>query len=105
MDVKCDFGDVDAFFREAEDEVVSEIRSVGEEAVDYAVTHGNYENHTYTLRRSNKYEADESGLTLYNDAKNEATGVQYAGIVESRGYDVISGAALFAEKRLKEEFE
>ena len=34
--------------------------------------------------------------------KNEA---EYASFVESKGFDVLSSAALYAEKRLKEEFE
>lgn len=98
MDVTYDFQDVDAFFADGEREVVEELKSIGQEAVDYAVVHGNYQNRTGNLRRSNKYKADKSGLTVYNDAS-------YAENVEQRGYEVISGAALHAEKRLKEEFE
>lgn len=105
MDVKYDFSDVDSFFEEAERDLVEGVKSIGQEAVDYAAAHGDYQNHTWKLRRSNKYEANKDGLTLYNDAKNDRTGVEYAEIVEHRGYDVLSGAALYAEKRLKEEFE
>ena len=105
MDVTYDFQDVESFFEEAEREVIEAMESIGQEAVDYAEAHGNYENHTWTLRRSNKYKADKEGLTLYNDAKNEQTGVLYAEIVEQKGYEVLTGAALHAEKRLKEEFE
>ena len=54
--------------------------------------------HTLTLRTSNDYDVDKDGLTLKNEA-------EYASFVESKGYDVLSGAALHAEKRLKEEFE
>ena len=43
-------------------------------------------------------DVDKDGLTLKNEA-------EYASFVESKGYDVLSGAALHAEKRLKEEFE
>jgi hypothetical protein len=50
------------------------------------------------LRTSNDYDVDKDGLTLKNEA-------EYASFVESKGYDVLSSAALFAEKRLKEEFE
>lgn len=105
MDVTFDFSDVDAFLEAGERETISTMRSVGQEAVNYAETNGDYENHTYRLRRSNKYKVDKSGLTLYNDATNEQTGVQYAEIVEHKGYNVLSGAVLHAEKRLKEEFE
>ena len=103
MDVKYDFSDVDSFLDEAEREVAGKLDSIGREAVDYAVSHGNYENHTWLLRRSNKYEANKEGLTIYNDA--EKNGFYYAESVEQRGYEVISGAILQAEKRLKEEFE
>lgn len=98
MDVKFDDSDVEAFFREAEQEIVSKLKEIGEEAVQYAVDNGDYHNVTGNLRRSNKYEADREGLELYNEA-------DYASDVEQRGYDVLSGAVLFAEKRLKEEFE
>ena len=47
---------------------------------------------------------DKDGLTLYNDAESPK-GYNYASNVESKGFDVLSGAALYAEKRLKEEFE
>lgn len=98
MDVKFDDSDVEAFFREAEQEIVSKLKEIGEEAVQYAVDNGDYHNVTGNLRQSNKYEADKKGLELYNEA-------DYASDVEQRGYDVISGAILYAEKRLKEEFE
>lgn len=47
---------------------------------------------------------DKDGLTLYNDA-TAPNGYQYASNVESKGFDVLSGTALLAEKQLKEEFE
>jgi len=77
MDVDFDFSDVDSFFAEE---------------------HGDYQDHTLTLRTSNDYDVNKDGLTLKNEA-------EYASFVESKGYDVLSSAALFAEKRLKEEFE
>lgn len=95
MDVIYDFSDVEDVLSDMQDELEREMSSVGEQAVQYAREHGNYRNITGNLRRSNKYKVDESGLTIYNDA-------DYASNVEQRGYDVISGAALFAEQRLKE---
>lgn len=92
-----DFSDIDSFINEAENEIEDKLERVGEEAVAYAKEHGSYQNRTGNLRRSNKYKVDEEGLTLYNDA-------DYAADVEKRGYEVLSGAVLFAEKRLKEEF-
>lgn len=96
--VDFDFSDVDDFLNKGEWEVEKKMIDVGAEAVKYAEEHGDYKDHTLTLRTSNDYDVDESGLTLKNEA-------EYASFVESKGYDVLSGAALYAEKRLKEEFE
>ena len=104
MDVGFDFSDVDSFFDEGEWEVEKKMIDVGDEAVKYAEEYGNYQDHTLTLRTSNKYDVDKDGLTLYNDAASPK-GYNYASNVESKGYDVLSGAALYAEKQLKEEFE
>ena len=98
MDVEFDFSDVDQFFKDGEWEFQKKMIDIGDEAVKYAEEHGNYQDHTLTLRTSNDYDVDESGLTLKNEA-------EYASFVESKGFDVLSGAALYAEKRLKEEFE
>jgi DNA-binding transcriptional MerR regulator len=77
--------------KELEDEIDRVVDSVGQESVGYAVEHGTYQNRTYKLRSSNKYKVEPDGLLLYNDA-------EYASNVEQKGYDVLSGAALFAEK-------
>lgn len=103
MDVTFDFGDVESFFENGFNDVIAIEKAIGQESADYAVAHGNYRDNTGLLRRSNKYKAEKSGLTLYNDA--ESKGTKYAELVESRGYEVLSSAALHAEKRLKEEFE
>ena len=102
--VDFDFSDVDGFFEQGESEVKGVEEKVGKEAVDYAVQHGSYQNRTGTLRKSNKYSVTDEGLELRNDAKSPE-GYNYASNVESKGYEVLSGAALFAEKRLKEEIE
>ena len=102
MDVIYDFSDIGNFFTEGERELVKVMEDIGQEAVDYAIAHGDYENQTGLLRSSNKYNANKDGLTIYNDAENY--GFYYAESVEQKGYDVISGAILQAEKRLKEEF-
>lgn len=104
MDVDFDFSDVEGFFEEGEWEVEKKMIDVGDEAVKYAEEHGNYQDHTLTLRTSNKYDVDKDGLMLYNDA-TAPNGYQYASKVESNGFDVLSGAAIHAEKRLKDEFE
>ena len=102
--VDFDFSDVEGFFEQGESEVKEVEEKVGKEAVDYAVQHGNYTDRTGTLRKSNKYSVTDEGLELKNDAANPE-GYNYASNVESKGYEVLSGAALFAEKRLKEEIE
>lgn len=97
----CDFNfsDVDRFFRNADSQIRSRVEAVGREAVDYAVQNGTYRDVTGNLRASNHYEVDDDGnLRLYNSAP-------YASEVSARGHDVIEGAALFAEARLKEIFE
>ncbi len=106
MDVRidADFSDVDNFFDEGTWEVESAMIDAGANAVNYAEANGNYQDHTFTLRRSNKYDVDESGLTLYNDAKSPE-GYNYASNVESKGFDVLGNAALNAERELKDKFE
>lgn len=106
MDLKCDadFSDVDAFFNDGLREVKKEMIDAGDDAVRYAQEHGDYQDHTLTLRTSNRFDVEEDRLTLYNDA-TAPNGYQYAAKVESHGFDVLSGAALHAERRLKERFE
>lgn len=56
MDVDFDFSDVDSFFDEGEWEVEKKMIDVGDEAVKYAEEHGDYQDHTLTLRTSNDYD-------------------------------------------------
>lgn len=102
MSVKFDFSDVDGFFEQGTSEIKEVESKVGEEALEYAIQNGSYQDRTGTLRKSNKYSVKEDGLELRNDAKSPK-GYSYASDVESKGYEVLSGAALFAERRLKEE--
>ena len=104
MGVEFDFSDVDSFFRDEKWNAQKKMIDIGDEAVRYAEEHGNYQDHTLTLRTSNDFDVDEEGLLLKNEAKSPK-GYNYASDVESKGYDVLSSAALYAEKRLKEEFE
>lgn len=98
MDVDFDFSDVDQFLANEEWEVQKKMIDVGDEATNYAKQNGNYQDRTGHLRASNDYDVDETGLTLKNEA-------EYALFVESKGFEVLGSAALYAEKRLKEEFE
>ncbi len=106
MDLKCrgDFSDVDEYFSKGEWEVQKAMIDAGDNAVKYAEEHGDYQDHTLTLRTSNKFDVEKDRLILYNDA-TAPNGYPYAAKVESKGYDVLSGAALEAEKELKEKFE
>ena len=105
MDLKCetDFSDVDSFFSDGEWEVEKAMIDVGDNAVKYAEEHGDYQDHPLTLRTSNKFDVEKDRLILYNDA-TAPNGYQYAAKVESK-HDVLSGAALNAERELKEKFE
>ena len=97
MGVEADFSDVEQFLQDGKWEVEKKMIDVGDEAVKYAEEHGTYQDHTLNLRTSNKFDVDENGLTLENTA-------EYASYVEAKGFDVLSGAALHAEKELKNAF-
>ena len=97
MDIEYDFSDLPTL-DEVKMEVEKEMNSVGEDSVQYAIENGSYKNRTGNLRKSNSFSASEKGLEIKNDA-------DYASFVESKGFDVISGASLNAEKILKEDYE
>ena len=98
MAVDFDFSDVDAFIQQGKQEVMQKEEEIGQEAVDFNVREGSYQNRTGNLRRSNGYEVDESGLTIKNTA-------EYASFVESKGFLVAGAGALYAEQRLREEIK
>lgn len=99
-----DFSDTEGFFSEGTWEVEKKMIDAGEDGVRYAEENGNYQDHTLKLRTSNGYDVDETGLVLTNNAKSEK-GYSYASDVESKGYEVLGGAALFVCNKLKEELE
>lgn len=96
MAVKFDISDLKNFKEKAEAEVLQEMDKVGKEAVQFAFDHGAYQNHTWKLRKSNEYEVSKQGLKLKNET-------EYASYVEAKGFDVLSRAALYAERRLNGE--
>ena len=98
MVIDSDFSDVDQFFKDGELEVEMSMVDVGDAAVKDAKENHTYQNRTGNLEASNKCDVDKDGLTLDNTA-------DYASYVEAKGFDVLSGAALRAEKKLKEIFE
>lgn len=95
MGVEFDFSDVDSFFDEIENEVAQHTDKIGKEAVQHAKDNGSYSDQTGHLRESNTYKADKDGLRLENEA-------EYASFVEAKGFEVLSGAALHAQKKLNE---
>lgn len=102
VSVDFDLSDFPAFEEQGKEEVLEVVDKVGGESDEYDEKDGTYQNRTGTLRKSNKHKVDEDGnLILYNDAASPK-GYNYASNVESKGYRVRSGGALFAEKRLKE---
>ena len=98
MDVDFDFSDVDSWFDDEKSRVLAKEREIANESVQYAKDNGSYQDRTGVLRASNEGEVDEEGILLKNET-------EYASYVESKEFDVLSGAALHAEKRAKEEFE
>ena len=98
MVIDSDFSDVDKFFDDGEWEVEKAVIDVGDEAVKDAKANHTYQNRTGNLEASNDYDVGKDGLTLTNSAG-------YASYVEAKGFDVLSGSALRAEKKLKEIFE
>lgn len=104
MDISFDFSDLDKAIKDGMRKMKKQMGVRASEAVDYAVEKGNYQDHTGTLRRSNKYKVEDTEIELYNDAQSPQ-GYHYASNVESKGYEVLSSAALMLEKNLKEDFE
>lgn len=98
MVIDGDFSDVDKFFDDGEWEVEKAMIDVGDEAVKDAKANHTYQSRSSNLEASNDYDADNDGLTLKNTA-------DYASYVEAKGFDVLSGPALRAEKKLKDIFE
>nr|DAU87038.1 MAG TPA: hypothetical protein [Caudoviricetes sp.] len=98
MDVESDFSDVEKYFEDGKWEVLKAMIDVGDAAVKDAEENGTFQDHTLNLRTSNEFDVNDDGLTLQNTA-------EYASYVEAKGFEVLSGAALRAEKKLKEMFE
>lgn len=96
---KFDFSDVRPAFARFNRQVRKQVEQVGQDAVEYAIEHGDYHDVTGETRASNRYKVDENNnLTIYNECDHAAE-------LEANGKDVIGNAALYAEQRLKEIFE
>lgn len=62
--VEFDFSDVDNAFEQFDEELKSVMTEAGKIGVAYAKEHGNYQDITGTLRKSNTYEVEADGLVL-----------------------------------------
>ncbi|MCC8037270.1 MAG: HK97 gp10 family phage protein [Bacteroidales bacterium] len=93
---KCDFSALYRAVDQAKAMTREAMEEVGEEAVEYARENGDYQDRTGRLRSSTTARVEGDDLVIENDAP-------YAAYVEAKGYDVISGAALYARQRLREE--
>lgn len=96
--VEFDFSDVDDAFDLFNEEIKSVMTEAGKKGVSYAKEHGDYQDITGTLRKSNTYEVEMDGLVLKNNT-------EYASYVEAKGFDVLGSAVLEVEKFLKENCE
>lgn len=94
----ADFSDVDNAFDDFDNEIHHEMEEAGKAAVAYAAENGDYTDKTGNLRASNNYEVERDGLVLRNEA-------DYASYVEAKGFDVLSGAVLEAERILRSKCE
>lgn len=125
MHFKGDISGFDEMEQSIDDAVLGVLEEVGEEAISYARRSGTYQDRTRELRNGNGYcivlggnvvkmrVASDGGhpnavtetenLMIYSEKKSDglylANGKHYASYVESKGYDVITGAKLFAQRR------
>lgn len=131
MKIKIDLSGLDEFTEKADKEINEAMTDIGKEAVAYAKEYGNYQNHTHNLRNavgmavvrdgeikelyipsgSGHAEAKEKteALIMQSEKPNDgiilADGMEYASFVESKEFDVLSGAALYAQKQAKAKFK
>lgn len=95
MDIDYDFSDVDQYFEIGWKELREEVEQVAKEAIQYAVRYGEYKNWTWQLREGNEFHVTRyASLDLWNN-------MFYAPYVEAKGYDVLTGAALYARSELR----
>ena len=126
MKIEKDLSGFDAIDK-WEDELWNTVADVGHDAVEYAKKFGEYKNHTHNLRYAPGYAVVKDGELIkmevpadgnHAGARKEtedfinngekpqnglilADGMKYASFVESKGYDVLSGAALHADAELE----
>lgn len=127
MGTKVDVSGIDEAFEQWEAEVWGAVSEVGLEAVRYAKEHGEYKNRTGRLRNAPGYAVVKDGEIIkmevpadgnQSEARKEtenfllygkrpqngmilADGMKYASFVESKGFDVLSGATLHADSEFE----
>lgn len=127
MGTKVDVSGIDEAFEQWEAEVWDVVTDVGLGAVRYAKEHGGYKNRTGRLRNAPGYAVVKDGEIIkmevpadgnQPEARKEtenfllygkrpqnglilADGMKYASFVESKGFDVLSGATLRADSELE----
>lgn len=127
MGTKVDVSGIDEAFEQWEAEGWDAVADVGLEAVQYAKEHGEYKNRTGRLRNAPGYAVVKDGEIIkievpadgnQSEARKEtenfllygkrpqnglilADGMKYASFVESKGFDVLSGATLHADSELE----
>lgn len=125
MPTRIDISDIDSAFSDWEKECWDSVAQAGRDAVQYAKENGEYKNHTGNLRSAPGFAVVRDGEIIqmevpdngHPEAKEKtenfiiygkkpenglilADGMEYASFVESKGFDVLSGAALKANKLL-----
>lgn len=127
MSIKVDVSGLNEAFEEWESDIWGTVAESGLDAVKYAKEHGEYKNRTGRLRNAPGYAVVKDGEIIklevptdgnHPEARKEtenfllygkrpqnglilADGMKYASFVESKGFDVLSGAALHADSELE----
>ena len=124
MRVKGDASGLDELQQQIEDAYFNKLIEIGRDAIRYAQQNGEYKNHTWNLRNAPGFcvvrngkivhleVGDDGGhpeaktntenLLIYSEHPQDglylADGMFYASFVESKGYDVLRNAILYAKK-------
>lgn len=127
MSIKVDVSGLNEAFEEWESDIWGTVAESGLDAVKYAKEHGEYKNRTGRLRNAPGYAVVKDGEIIklevpadgnQPEARKEtenfllygkrpqnglilADGMKYASFVESKGFDVLSGAVLHADSELE----
>lgn len=130
MKVEKDISGFDAVDK-WEDDLWDAVADIGLSAVQFAKENGEYKNHTHNLRNAPGYAVVKDGKIInmevpadgnHAEARKEtedfinngekpqnglilADGMPYASFVESKGFNVLSGAALHAEAKFNDKLK